>query len=75
MKTKLGQFKKIILPILLFISLCFNILLLLNRIDFKINHIPSKTQELQNKSFKKFIDSPTIPFDKIPKITPNDTLK
>jgi hypothetical protein len=75
MKTEISQLKKIILPLLLFISLCFNILYLFNIIDFKINLIPSKTQELQNKTFKKFIDSPIIPFDNIIKITPNDTLK
>ena len=75
MKTEISQLKKIILSLLLFISLCFNILYLFNIIDFKINLIPSKTQELQNKTFKKFIDSPIIPFDSIHKITPNDTLK
>jgi hypothetical protein len=75
MKTEIGQLKKIILPLLLFISLCFNILYLFNIIDFRINLIPSKTQELQNKTFKKYIDSPIIPFDSILKFTPNDTLK
>ena len=75
MKTEISQLKKIILPLLLFISLCFNILYLFNIIDFKINVIPSKPQELQNKTFKKFIDSPIIPLDSILKITPNDPLK
>ena len=75
MKTEIGQLKKIILPLVLFISLCFNILYLFNIIDFKINLIPSKNQEFQNKTFKKFIDSPIIPLDSIFKITPNDTLK
>lgn len=64
MKIKLGQLKKIILPLLLIISLCFNILYLFNVIDFKINLIPSRTQELQNKTFKQFIDSP-LPYDTI----------
>ncbi len=75
MKTEIGQRKKIILPLVLFISLCFNILYLFNIIDFEINLIPSKNQEFQNKAFKKFIDSPIIPLDSIFKITPNDTLK
>jgi hypothetical protein len=75
MKIKTGQLKKIILPLLLFISLCFNILFLFNLIDFKISLSPSKTQELQNKTFKQFEDSPIIPFDSIIKIRPNDTLK
>ena len=75
MKTEKSQLKRIILPLLLIISLCFNILYLFNIIDFKLNLIPSKTQELQNKTFKKFIDSPIIPLDSIFKITPNDTLK
>ena len=75
MKTEKSQLKKIILPLLLIISLCFNILYLFNIIDFKLNLIPSKTLELQNKTFKKFIDSPIIPLDSIFKITPNDTLK
>ncbi len=73
MKTGKGQLKKIILPLLLFISLLFNILYLFNIIDFKIDLIPSKTQELQDRTFKKFIDSPII--DSILKIEPNDTLK
>ena len=85
MKIKIGQLKKIILPLLLFISLCFNILYLFNIIDFKINLIPYKTQELQNKTFKQFIDSPINSIDSIrnddtverikPKIAPDDTLK
>jgi hypothetical protein len=73
MKTEKGQLKKYILPLLLFISLCFNILYFFNILDFKINPIPSKTQELQDRTFKKFIDSPII--DSILKITPDDTLK
>jgi hypothetical protein len=73
MKIKIGQRKKIILPILLFISLCFNILYLFDLIDIKINLFPSKNQKLQNNSFKKFIDSPII--DSIIKMEPNDTLK
>ena len=75
MKTEISRLKRIILPLLLIISLCFNILYLFNIIDFKLNLIPSKTQELQNKTFKKFIDSPIIPLDSIHKITPDDTLK
>jgi hypothetical protein len=35
----------------------------------------SENQELQNKPFKKFIDSPIIPLDSIIKIEHNDTLK
>jgi hypothetical protein len=73
MKIKISQRKRIILPILLFISLCFNILYLFDIIDIKINLSPSKNQKLQNKTFKKFIDSPII--DSIIKIEPNDTLK
>ena len=73
MKIKIGQRKKIILPILLFISLCFNILYLFDLIDIKINLSPSKNQKLQNNTFKKFIDSPII--DSIIKMEPNDTLK
>ena len=73
MKIKIGQRKKIILPILLFLSLCFNILYLFDIIDIKINLSPSKNQKLQNKTFKKFIDSPII--DSIIKIEHNDTLK
>jgi hypothetical protein len=73
MKIKIGQRKKIILPILLFLSLCFNILYLFDIIDIKINLPPSKNQKLQNNSFKKFIDSPII--DSIIKMEPNDTLK
>ncbi len=73
MKIKIGQRKKIILPILLFISLFFNILYLFDIIDIKINLSPSKNQKLQNKTFKNFIDSPII--DSIIKIEPNDTLK
>ena len=85
MKIKIGQSKKVILPLLLFISLCFNILYLFDIIDFKINPIPSKTQELQNKTFKQFWDSPIIRLDSVrnndtverfkPKIEFNDTLK
>jgi len=75
MKTEIIQLKNIIFPLVLFISLCFNILYLFNIIDFKINIISSRTQELQNKTFKKFIDSPIIPFDRIHIITPDDTLK
>ena len=75
MKIKIGQRKKIILPILLFISLYFNILYLFDIIDIKINLSPSKNQKLQNKTFKKFIDSPIIPIDSIIKIERNDTLK
>ena len=73
MKIKISQRKKIILPILLFVSLFFNILYLFDIIDVKINFPPSKNQKLQNKTFKKFIDSPII--DSIIKIEPNDTLK
>ena len=73
MKIKIGQRKKIILPILLFISLCFNILYLFDIIDIKINLPPSKNQKVQYKTFKKFIDSPII--DSIIKIELNDTLK
>lgn len=71
MKIKIGQCKKIVLPILLFISLFFNLLYLFDIIDIKINLSPSKNQKLQNKTIKKFIDSPII--DSI--IKPNDTLK
>ena len=75
MKIKIGQCKKVILPILLFISLCFNILYLFDIIDIEINLSPSKNQKLQHKTLKKFIDSPIIPFDSIMKIELNDTLK
>lgn len=71
MKINIGQSKKIILPILLFISLWFNLLYLFDIIDIKINLSPSKNQKLQNKTFKKFVDSPII--DSI--IKPNETLK
>ena len=73
MKIKIGHCKKIILPILLFISLCFNILYLPDIIDVKINLSTSKNQKLQNKTFKKFIDSPII--DCIIKTEHNNTLK
>lgn len=73
MKIKKGHCKKIILPILLFISLCFNILYLPDIIDVKINLSTSKNQKLQNKTFKKFIDSPII--DSIIKTEHNNTLK
>jgi len=75
MKIKIGHYKKIVLPILLFISLCFNILCLFNIIDIKINPSPSKNQKLQNKTLNKFIDSPIITIDSIIKIERNDTLK
>lgn len=71
----IGHFKKTILPVLLFISLCFNILYIFNIIDFKISPSLSKTQEFKNKTFKKFIDSPIIPFDSLHIIMRNDTLK
>lgn len=73
MKIKIGQHKKLILPILLFISLCFNILYLFDLIDIKINLFPSKNQKLHNNTFKKFIDSPIK--GSITKIDLNDTLK
>lgn len=84
MKIKRGQLKKRFLPLLLFISLCFNILYFLNIIDIGINFIPSKTHGSQNKSFKRFIDSPILPEiirinDTVegikPNIEPGDTLK
>jgi hypothetical protein len=84
MKIKTGQIKKIFLPLLLFISLCFNILYFLNIIDIRINLVPSKAQELQNKTLKRFIDSPILPetirindsVEEIkPKIEPGDTMK
>jgi hypothetical protein len=75
MKIKISQRKKIILPILLFISLFFNILYLFDIIDIKINLSPSKNQKLQHKTLKKFIDSPIIPIDSIMQIELNDTLK
>ena len=83
MKIKIGLLKKIILPFLLFISLCFNILYLFNIIDIRINLIPSGSQKFQNKTFKRFIDSPilqeTIRIDDSvegskPNIEPGDTL-
>jgi hypothetical protein len=84
MKIKIGRSKEVILLLSLFISLVLNILYLFNIIDFKINIISSKTEELQHKTFKHFIDSP-LPNDKIrvldsmerfkPKIKSSDTLE
>jgi hypothetical protein len=75
MKVKTGQSKKVILPLLLFISLCFNILYPFNIIDFRINLFPAKTQELQNKTFKHFWDSPIIYTDSIISIDNVDSVK
>jgi hypothetical protein len=85
MKIKLDRPKKIILPLLLFISLCFNILYFFNIIDIRINLIPSATQKLPNKTFKHYwdshIDQPetirindSLDRNKL-KINPADTLK
>ena len=85
MKIKIDQLKKIILPLLLSISLCFNILYLFNIIDIRINLIPSATQKLPSKTFKHYWDSPIVqPWsirinDSLDrnkfKINPDDTLK
>jgi hypothetical protein len=75
MKIKTGKLKKIILPLLFFISLCFNILYLFNIIDFKINLKPSGTKELQNKTFKQFWDSPIVTIDSIRDLRNNDTVE
>ena len=75
MKTKFSLSKKTIIPLILFISLCFNILYLFNIIDIKINLFPSKNQNLQNKTIKKFIDSPISPAHSNIEIELNDTLK
>jgi hypothetical protein len=59
MKIKIDQPKSLILPIVLFLSLCLNLLYLFNMIDFKIYPAPPKTQELQNHIFKtNYIDAP-----------------
>ena len=65
MKIKVGQLKKVILPLLLLISLCFNILYLFNIIAVRINLLPAKTQESQYKTFKHFWDSPGAQTDTI----------
>jgi hypothetical protein len=65
MKIKVVQLKKTILPLLLLISLCFNILYLFSIIDVKIHLLPTKTQESQYKMFKHFWDSPCAQPDTI----------
>jgi len=53
MRIEIKQLKKLILPILLVISICFNLLYLFDIIEFKIGH------ESENQFLKfDFIDSP-----------------
>jgi len=82
MKEKLIQSKRLILPVLLFISLCLNFLYLFNIIHQKIILIPPKVQEIQKHNMPNYIDSPIENFKKqdsikrLKKIViPNDTIK
>jgi hypothetical protein len=62
MRNEIKQPKKLVLPILLVISICFNILYLFGIIDFKIRLIPQKTHQVGKQFLKhNFIDSPIHP--------------
>ena len=78
MRIAIKQPKKLILPIVLALSICINLLYLFRIIEFKIGLFPRKTQELEKQNMKpNFIDSP-IEYDKgkIKKfINPADSLK
>jgi hypothetical protein len=71
MEIRISQFRKLVFPLLFIISLCFNILFLLNLITFRINLFPSRDKELHIKTFKNFWDSPIVNPDSIIK---NDSI-
>jgi hypothetical protein len=82
MKEKLNQPKKLILPVILFISLSINLLYFFNVLNLKIFLIPSKSQEIQNQKMPNYIDSPIIKsrnLDSLKRleriVRPNDSLR
>jgi hypothetical protein len=68
MKENLKQSRKIILPLLLSISVCINLLYFFSILNLKIPLVPSNNQENQNREMFKYIDSP------IPRLRDQDSL-
>lgn len=62
MRIEIKQLKESVLPVLLAISICCNILYLFGIIEFKIRLLPQKTHEIEKQFLKhNFIDSPIHP--------------
>ena len=68
MKEKLKELKKLIIPLLLFISISLNLLYFFNILNFRIFLIPPKAQEIQNQKMPNYIDSPPEYLKIIPNI-------